>query len=917
MAVATLVSMVTFVLCTGIGGDFGDWLSRHIFRSQGKEVTRINGRAVYDSDLHKIREERNAANIYMRKASEVVKKGLMRRMDDAKKIKNDKQRQEQVTVVTAMIDDLEQALKRPRFFEGGVKFEDLIDFLLWRNEADRLNINLRPENVVAEVHRAIHWDAVVGPGVQYIYADEWYGVQRAVREAYFTFSDDMTQEALRQEFRVRLAKEALLTARPYALLYPNALRFQRKMDPRLALPPQQLWEYYSRNRTPVDIALVPVKTEAFLDKVKTPDDVQLQALFRRHQKDKYNPTSPIPGFESPPMVKVTWVTADPSSPFYRRIARAMTTLEITPPMPWTPGVPGLPQALAYAARGPAWEASLRRNYESWQLRTPERYEDAPLGAPYTALGFYSRIYEKPAPTVAAALAGCLAEPGLPALAGPALYQAAAWQSRPADYTAVLTEEAKRRVPVGARLVLAGAEITPLTAAAQAYAAYREREYLPQPVVEGQLREDIEHRYAIAWVGETMQKVRDLLDLDRGNRDGMELRLQQLLADYPGLEVHRTSRFLNQFDIADDPALRGFLDSFEKYRVQINTIEGRAGTDRQLKEGDFYRLFFTGEPFSVGNTTPYDPKIWPPVVHAQAKRPQLGLLPEQPQPVEEEQQPKTISLWEGADKPILFWKNDAKPGHMPTNLDEDKGAVRAEVTRAWKMQRAREDHALHAAKDVADALRKVQVIHGEFLPVMEQEAQRLGKKLITLDNVTPLKLLTRAETGMPAWMPYELPKGVIAYPGEDMAKDLLALSDLTAPLKLPEERQVGNKKEPDPIARRLNEINKALFDPTLAKEQADLGRPQTSQVQILTNKPQTVFYVAAVVKRYPANRFEFVSAWRDASKAVQIGDTLVDQGQEQAARQFELRFVRQLRKQAGLDENLEGIDRSGFDSSDAG
>jgi hypothetical protein len=515
--------------------------------------------------------------------------------------------------------------------------------------------------------------------------------------------------------------------------------------------------------------------------------------------------------------------------------------------------------------------------------------------------------------VAGLVAGAVA-PGLPGLGGPALYQAAAYQARPAGLDAVLAREARRRVPVGLKILLNAAEPVPFLAAYELKTAAQEKQFLPLSVVEGELRKDRERvRVAIPWVAEVMAKVRARLEQDRSNPKGMPIALAEVQAEYPGLEVYHTPGFRNQFDVARDPALKGFVDSFERYRTDINMIEGRSGTERMLKEGDFYRLFFTPEPFSVGNTTAYDPRIWPPVVTPQRKRLGAELDPRQSAEAEAET-PKTLSMWEGSEKPILFWKSDFKAARMPKDLAE----VRPEVTQAFKMLRARDEVALPEAQKVAGELRKTQVIRGDFLPVMEQQARRLGTEVIMLHKVTPMVEAQRPDKGTFEWQPYQVPKDLIPYPAENTSKDLLALSNLSAPLRLPEELQVGNKKEVNAVAKRLNEVNKELFDKTLVNQPEEPGKARTPQVQILTNRPHTVFYVAAVVRQYPPDRDEFVRAWFEAALA-RRGDTLIDQTQEQSGRAFENRFVRQLRQQAGLEPDLGNItaeQRKDFDSSEA-
>src|SRR5690242_2246563 len=73
MASMILVSMMTFILCTGAGGDLLSWAQKWIYFNRGQVTAEINGRNVYDSELYQLREQRNIANDFMRKATEELK----------------------------------------------------------------------------------------------------------------------------------------------------------------------------------------------------------------------------------------------------------------------------------------------------------------------------------------------------------------------------------------------------------------------------------------------------------------------------------------------------------------------------------------------------------------------------------------------------------------------------------------------------------------------------------------------------------------------------------------------------------------------------------------------------------------------------------------------------------------------------
>jgi hypothetical protein len=941
MAMLTLLSMITFVMCMGLGrGGLEDLILGWFGRSRGPEVVQLAklGRTLYTEDLRKLKRQRNIANDFVRRAMDVSRKGLELRVKENAKLQNEKQRKSNERILNALLADLEELQHRPRYFGGSDQLDDLIDFYLWQLQADKLGIRLEDQQVLSEVNFAVHGD------VARMTPNDWYVIQEEVRRdqggTYPISPSDIT-EALRQEYRVQAAKMALLKSRPYAFLRHESPELLRHIERRKAPSPFELWEFYKKNRTSADIALVPIAADKFLAQVKEPKPGQLrqelEKLFEDYKNIKYDPASPVPGFISPEEVKITWITADPKSPYYRNLSRLVTVLDQTAPAPWTAALPAPVAALDAAGRSLAWNALLEANYvkrrndllgklsaplrsallgssyaERQQLLEQARhmvlltdqeaaelfrYLDEPLTEPYSALYLAARLYEKPDPKVVAAMVGVSTLPG-PLSPAPVLYQAAAWQQYGKEAAPIAKVQEERRWPIGATLLLSGASpIPPFQTLGMWGLADSEEQFLPFDLVASKFRRDAEERLAIGWTGQVMRAVKPKLEAHRGIGNDMELKLDELQQQYPGLEVHRTKDFRTRFDIAKDPVMKGFLDSFEKYREQINMIEGRSGTERALKRDSFYLLFFGGEPFSVGNTSAYDPKMWPPIVTPAPKRlemVQAGRLVPLAQDAGQAASRATDKLWRDAAAPILFWKTDHKTEQAPQTLAQ----ARAEVERAWKLAKAR-DLALPQARKIAEALRKAQPKDGNYEALMEQEAAKLGAHLIILRGVTPL-IPERGELAPASWKPYQLPKDVILYPTEDMTKELMELRTLKAPIAI---KPIESKSEKTPmdvndVVKKVNEINANLFKMSAAK-----GAPQ---VQILTNRPRTIFYVAVVLKEYPPSQIEFLEMWSDALRRPVPGtpvylDTIIDRAQQEAGQEFEKRFVQQLRSQAGVGE----------------
>jgi hypothetical protein len=922
MATLVLVSMFTFILCSGIGsGGFEDMIFKYFGGRRGPEFTQMYGRTVYRVELDELKQHRQIANEYMHLAADASLKGLEEYFkslskDDTKDAKRAADRMK----LTALMSDLDEVVRRQRFFEGDPnKLDDLVDFMLWQKQADKLGIQLQDNEVWLEVKLAVH---AFQSGMDQ--RDDWRGLYYAIRYSHNNVNERILLEALRQEFRVRIARKVLLLCYADSILHPDALGRHRAAEVRMPPTPEQLLSFFRQNRTPLRITLVPIRADnkEFLAKVKEPTETALKGLFQDHRTQKFDPTLAVPGFEQPNEAKVAYVTADPKGKYYQGLARAVAALEVAPPVVWTPTLPGLGEALALAGRQAASEASLQRNYENLRRKDPYAYVQPYLFEPYPATPLYERE-SKWTPVEAAAAVGSALQPGL--IPNPFAGHLATAGVKLGDKLApVLEAEARRRAPVGLTLFLSAfspaPETLPLAMGMTFQAASWEPQWLPLPLVEKKLREQIDDQRAAGWAAEVMDTIRPELKQVSGNPKGFNIRLDQLQRRYPGLEVHSSDGFRNRFDIGQDPNLASLRESFENLRDKINDTEGRTkGTERYLGEDDFYRLFFGGEAFSVGNTGLYDPKLWPPLVHPDPRQQRHQAIMKGASA--DAAQPKPINLWEvrNRDQRFIYWRVDGKPAHPPESLDD----MRAEVERAYKLQQSRE-LALARAREVAEAVKRVQLVGGDpdAHATMLHEAKRLGETPLLLRDVTPLVKAVEppADSPLPRlkapeWIPYHLPRvltqpqGPIPYPTADMAKDLLALRDLTAPIQIKPETAEGGKRDVDSLVKQLNNLNKELFD----KSQG--GKfPAFHQVQVLTNRPRTIFYVAQVTQESPAVLGEFVLAWRQAFHGglENFENSLIGQAQKQLARDYEQRFIRQMRRDAGLNEDLSGLDRQGFD-----
>src|SRR4051812_1447016 len=70
MAAILLITMVTFVFCTGSGGDMQDRLIR-MFSRGGPAVAEVGNRNLSNFELTRVRDDRNMVNEFMRRCCDI------------------------------------------------------------------------------------------------------------------------------------------------------------------------------------------------------------------------------------------------------------------------------------------------------------------------------------------------------------------------------------------------------------------------------------------------------------------------------------------------------------------------------------------------------------------------------------------------------------------------------------------------------------------------------------------------------------------------------------------------------------------------------------------------------------------------------------------------------------------------------
>ncbi|HYT89216.1 MAG TPA: hypothetical protein VEL76_10970 [Gemmataceae bacterium] len=980
MASILLMCMVTFVLCTGLGGgDFGEWIMGIIRGRSGIDVVELADRTYTSKELDDLKMNRDIANEFMRASIHVVLDQIDRQLEQVSKSNpEDKLREARFKHYMRMKVDLDQRIQRARYFAGDSKLPSLINFILLRNQADRCGVTLTDDGVIKLVHNALH---VQNPLQQYVPitfdTNDSRTVYAAVRRAVSAraISDSMIMDALRDEFRVLIARHMLEECPAQLLVLEERSKGQRELSwdwplqTRMAVTPEQLHQSFVKQRSQTEVALIPLRVDHFLKDMPAPQLGELNDFFARHRDKKFDPTKEEPGFVLPERVQIQRVSAFADSPEYRHAANAAVSLQITPLTLHDPNSPLALAAASYAAHSAAWEQKLANDYEKLTPVERIKYLMAPLTRPYFALPLYTGTYEvlppiedpltrfqagieardssgyeglrltlkAPKAEEVAALAGAAGLPQFGSSAVAGLQAAGYWRAteefrtkKPPENDPIIQSEWEKRWQAGAKLILAGAIQPPIPASFPVGALWTEMLHEPyhfQPLVaktKAVLRRKIEDTLAHKWARDAMEHVRAKLEKVQGG-NGLLLAdaVQKLKGPY-GLTLGGTTTWRNQFDIANDPDMKPLLDAFKQGKGQggkdilwmINAMEGHdVGTPGHLTEDDFYKLFFGSGAFGVGNAEAYQIRSWPPTV-----TPKKGLLLRNPQ-----EPPTPIDLASLADRSFVFWKTGHLPSKAPTKLAE----VQEAVEHAWRVQKAREAIVSPAKADkasvvphleeVVNRLRETEKKGEDLRAAIKKEAEKARDKWVLLQRVAPWVEKRDLDKGGPlSFGPYELPRNTIQYPHEDTAKWVLSLTKLEKPL------ETGYAP--------VDALNRKLFE-ARAKEK-DKGKV----IQVFANQPRTAFYVAVLMHeprvglplpRPAALEDSFVEIYQKSTRLEAIiakergqviefdypanMNTFVSKCQEEAARNYREALSRQMREQAKERITAEG--RKQFEGED--
>lgn len=348
LAAACILCMVVFIFSFGPGDLFQTLLGKMAGSGSGALVTTLGGTSVTEGDLDRWRRLRERASEFMIRAGSI---------QYSKQETEDRRRAQEKTPPQ---ESPEQAQRRtslqsfaqwiqgggfgtgPSYFGGDPnRNEDLIDWLVWKNEADKLGIEVSPKDLARIFNRETATEDWWRPGEPITLIpgmEDFFNARFAVRD----MGPDEILDTLRQEYRVVLAKEALLGEPPGARivrdgeLFNRFSNFGRYFANPMAPTPMEFLDFYKKQRTTINALLLPIDVNNLLaaNPGQKPDEATLKALYEVGKDNEQNAGSELPGFKTPRRVQVAYVTGTSDTAWYKSaLARIQVTRILAPVVP--------------------------------------------------------------------------------------------------------------------------------------------------------------------------------------------------------------------------------------------------------------------------------------------------------------------------------------------------------------------------------------------------------------------------------------------------------------------------------------------------------------------------------------------------------------------------------------------------------
>jgi hypothetical protein len=312
-AVMVIVCMFVFILQFTAGADpiskMMGWFGSN--RRQGDVVTTIYGDKVNESDLARLQRFRLNANTFLGAAAWESDPAKPRDPNDI--FGDTRGLNGRVRIMSRFSPQL--------LFGGGVSNEELLDFMLWKHQADKLGLQLTESDIRKLVNRVSARGDLFG-NTSFTSSALVKGFASAVsKNTQRGITPDELLEALTDEFRVLLAKETLLGDGGQTVFQNE--RGSAAAEP--AVTPWDFLQFYRDQFTQLDLYLVPVKVEDFVaaarQKYPSPPEDELHRLFSMYKTAEPSPERAQPAFTEPSRVRADWVVFSRDLPYFRERAK--------------------------------------------------------------------------------------------------------------------------------------------------------------------------------------------------------------------------------------------------------------------------------------------------------------------------------------------------------------------------------------------------------------------------------------------------------------------------------------------------------------------------------------------------------------------------------------------------------------------
>ena len=482
----------------------------------------------------------------------------------------------------------------------------LLEFMLWLRKAEDMSVSLTTADLNALVMRETF---------RVLNAEDFGKVQQGIAQSpnFTGFSEAALNEALRHEFYVRIAQQALLgRGTPDGVASPTYAT------------PWEFWKYFQDTRTFVDFGVLAFKSEDFIDQVKqTPTDKELEQFFDSNKRKEHDPAQEEPGFKRPRRIRVEFVGGELTD-YYREKApqvrvAAQALMQLSDALTVPAGGGALAPAAALAGSLAMTDADVAENFQRFRTNEENLWGDVATTFPD---GLHAGSVWRP--EVVAGMVGQAA--GSFATGAPIL-------SVPNDGLALAVRaEVRDRMRIAGPMLMATAPGALATLAPTAAALPNE---FPFEAVKDQLLIDVHRELAASlfesdWL-EFQKKVEELAK--QADAKAAVSKYAQQFAEERGLVYGKAKDIHSQYTIDEDPNLQ-----------PLNTANQAThmGAPADVKFG---REFFNAPD---GDT--FSPKWYP------------GM-------------PRPEQLLAG-DKVFLTWLTDDKKPEVPSFADVKQEVLRA-------------------------------------------------------------------------------------------------------------------------------------------------------------------------------------------------------------------------------------------------